>query len=254
LDEAVHHLTSGDSQARQASFETLVEQLPREVNEWGAQVLSKALEDMDFHEETRAAALKVLAKVAPAGDKQALETFTKCVADRSGRVRSAAIRGLRKMLPEGSEAVVRSLGAYGEAYASSRPTEVMVAALQAIYVLAKGDGGQCTVDMVELFLRSKDKEVSTVAMNILTKLAKRGNSHARDTLRQHRRTVTNSALQEWGYHMPLHSGGQKGSLAFVDALGRSTPVAGSRLREFSPLASGAIRPLAVPTGRLGSCR
>lgn len=214
LDEAIHHLASGCMQVRYAALDAVVKLLPRQVSELHADILSRALEDVDLSGETRAAAVKVLAKVAPGGNTRALETLTKAVADRSPQVRSAAIRGLRKMLPEGSAATVRALGLY----ARGRPVEVMHSALKAINVVAPGDDtGQSTVDVLELFLESPDKEVSTVATKILTNLAARHNGYAKDTLKRRSallRSVAHEDRAFHGYPLPFHRTTNKGMLVY----------------------------------------
>jgi len=184
LDEAVKLLSShgcGNRQAKQSSLEAVVQLLPHQVDQWAADLLCCALEDVDFHAETRCAALKLLSRVAPLGDKRSLAIGTQRVADRSCMVRRAAIRLLRRMCPEGSETIVRQLSSCS----SRRPKEVMLSALHAIYVVAPGsERGQHTAEAVSLFLQVSDAEVRSMATKVLSKLVANGNIHANVFLRQ----------------------------------------------------------------------
>jgi hypothetical protein len=196
MNEALRHLTRGSRQSRQAALESIVQLVPRKVDKASAHALSTALEDVDFHEETRAAALKVLAVIAPAGDQLAIDTLTKRVADRSALVRSAAIHGLKRMVPEGDARVIVAL----QAYASGRPLDVKLAALKAIYAAAPGvDGGVCTVDALKLYMRTSDDDVRRKVSKVLSKLAARGNKYAVEALNN--KDIIVAVEEDQDYHI-----------------------------------------------------
>lgn len=210
VDEALHGLIHGSRQTREASLEAVVKLLPRQSNPQAAEWLCVALEDVDFHQDTRAQALLLLAKIASLGHASAVNTFTKRVGDRSKVVRAAAIRGLRKMLPAGSKAVVIALGAYSR----GRPVEVKLAALKAICVAwPRKDKGSGCVDVLQKFLDAPDTQVSAVVTKMLENLAERGSDYAKHAITQHQNGLRSKtppvaefrhSVNFHGYPVPFH--------------------------------------------------